>query len=89
MIWPKYMISSKKIIGLNNTSLDALAPNNEKPNQGKLIRLSRDLKKQTLHAHLYAKKHTSFNEYCLYPMDYDDNFDMSSISSHTVYHENN
>ena len=35
-----------------------------------------------LHAHLYAKKHTNFNECCLDAMDYDDNFDISSISSH-------
>ena len=34
-----------------------------------------------LHAHLYAKRHTSFNDCCLDAMDYDDNFDMSSISS--------
>ena len=35
-----------------------------------------------MHAHLYAKKHTSFNECCLDAMDYDDNFDISSVSSH-------
>ena len=34
-----------------------------------------------LHAHLYARRHTSFNDCCLDAMDYDDNFDMSSISS--------
>ena len=28
-----------------------------------------------LYAHLYMKKHTSFNDYCHDAMDYDDNFD--------------
>ena len=33
-----------------------------------------------LHAHLYARKHTAFQEYCMDAMDYDDNFEISSMS---------
>ena len=54
----------------------------EKPSQGRLISIFLEgLRKKMLHAHLYAKRHTSFNDCCLDAMDYDDNFDMSSISS--------
>ena len=54
----------------------------EKPSQRRLISIFLEgLQNKTLHAHLYAKKHTCFNECCLDAMDYDDNFDMSSVSS--------
>ena len=39
------------------------------------------LQNKILYAYLYAKKHTCFNKCCLEAMDYDDNFDMSSVSS--------
>ena len=58
-------------------------PIEEKPSQARLISIFLEgLQNKTLHAHLYAKKHTSFNECCLDAMDYDDNFDISSVSSH-------
>ena len=57
-------------------------PNKEKPSQRRLISIFLEgLQNKILHAHLYAKKHTCFNECCLDAMDYDDNFDMSSVSS--------
>ena len=57
-------------------------PREEKPSQRRLISIFLEgLQNKTLHAHLYAKKHTCFNECCLDAMDYDDNFDMSSVSS--------
>ena len=34
-----------------------------------------------VHTHLYAKKHTGFNDCCLDVMDFDDNFEVSSVSS--------
>ena len=58
-------------------------PTDEKPGQTRLISIFLEgLRNKTLHAHLYAKKHTNFNECCLDAMDYDDNFDISSVSSH-------
>ena len=58
-------------------------PIEEKPSQARLISIFLEgLQNKTLHAHLYAKKHTSFNECCLDAMDYDNNFDISSVSSH-------
>ena len=57
-------------------------PREEKPSQRRLISIFLEgLRNKTLHAHLYAKKHTCFNECCLDAMDYDDNFDMPSFSS--------
>lgn len=35
----------------------------------------------TLYVHLYAKKHTNFNEYYLEAMDYDDTFNVDVESS--------
>ena len=50
-------------------------------NQGRLISIFLEgLRNKLLHAHLFAKRHVSFNDWCLDAMDYDDNFDMSSIS---------
>ena len=50
----------------------------EKTSQIRLISIFlKGLQNKTLH----AKKHTCFNECCLDAMDYDDNFDMSSVSS--------
>ena len=58
-------------------------PSNEKPRHARLISIFLEgLHNKTLHAHLYIKKHTSFNECCLDPMDYDDIFYISSVSSH-------
>ena len=55
-------------------------PNKKKPSQKRLISIFLEgLRNKILHAHLYAKKHTCFNECCLDAMDYDDNFDMSSV----------
>ena len=33
-----------------------------------------------LHAHLYARKHTTFQECCMDAMDYDDNFEICGMS---------
>ena len=50
-------------------------PDDEKPSQNRLISIFLEgLKNTTLHDHLYAKKHESFNACCLDAMDYDDNF---------------
>ena len=58
-------------------------PTDEKPGQTRLISIFLEgLRNKMLHAHLYAKKHTNFNECCLDAMDYNDNFDISSVSSH-------
>ena len=58
-------------------------PTDEKPGQKRLISIFLEgLRNKTLHAHLYAKKHTSFNECFLDAMDYDDNIDISSVSIH-------
>ena len=58
------------------------SPNRKKPSQRRLISIFLEgLKNKILHAHLYAKKHTCFNECCLDAMDYDDNFNMASVSS--------
>ena len=62
----------------------ARCPNEEKPSQARLISVFLEgLKNKTLHAHLYAQKHSTFNECCLDAMDYDDNFDIGSVSSHS------
>ena len=45
------------------------------------LNIFRGLTKKIFHAHLYVRKHTCFNECCLDAMDYDDNFDISSVSS--------
>ena len=56
----------------------------EKPSQARLISVFLEgLKNRTLHAHLYARKHSTFNECCLDAMDFNENFDMSSESSHS------
>ena len=58
-------------------------PTDEKPSQARLISIFLEgLRNKMLHAHLYAKKHTNFKECYLDAMDYDDNFDISSLSSH-------
>ena len=55
----------------------------EKPSQTRLISVFLEgLRNTTLHAHLYALKHSTFNECCLDAMDFDDNFIMSNDSSH-------
>lgn len=60
----------------------ARCPEEEKPSQKRLISLFLEgLMSKTLHAHLYALKHTSFNECCHDAMDYDDNFDVDEKSS--------
>lgn len=60
----------------------ARSPDEEKSSQKRLISIFLEgLVNKTLHAHLYAKKHTSFNECCLDAMDYDDNFEVDSESS--------
>ena len=57
-------------------------PNDEKPSQGRLISVFLEgLRNKMLHAHLYARKHTTFQECCMDAMDYDDNFEISSMSS--------
>ena len=57
-------------------------PKEDKPSQKWLISLFLEgLTSKTLHAHLYALKHTSFNECCHDAMDYDDNFDVDDKSS--------
>ena len=56
-------------------------PNDEKPSQGRLISVFlKGLRNKMLHAHLYARKHTTFQECCMDAMDYDDNFEISSVS---------
>ena len=58
-------------------------PDDEKPSQARLISVFLEgLRNRTLHAHLYAQKHSTFNECCLDAMDYDDNFEMGSDSGH-------
>ena len=53
-------------------------PIEKKPSQSKLISIFlEDLKDKTLYKHLYAKKHQSFIECCIDPMDFDENFDDS------------
>ena len=60
-------------------------PDDETPSQGRLVSIFLEgLRNKKLHAHLYAKKHTQFNECCFDAMDYDDNFDISSNSSPKV-----
>lgn len=60
----------------------ARCPKEEKLSEKRLISLFLEgLTNKILHAHLYAKKHTSFNECCLDAMDYDDNFDVDDQSS--------
>ena len=60
-------------------------PNDEKPSQGCLISIFLEgLQNKMLHAHLYARKHTTFQECCMDAMDYDDNFEVSGISSVTA-----
>ena len=55
-------------------------PNDEKPSQGRLILVFLEgLQNKMLHAHLYARKHTTFQECCMDAMDYDDNFEISSM----------
>ena len=56
------------------------SPTDKKPSQARLF--LEGLRNKTLYAHLYAKKDANFNECCLDAMDYDDNFDISSVSSH-------
>ena len=59
-------------------------PDEEKPSQARLISVFLEgLKDKMLHAHLYARKHSMFNECCLDAMDYDDNFEMGNSSSHS------
>ena len=56
-------------------------PNNEKPSQGRLISIFLEgLKNKLLHAHLYSKRHTTFQECCIDAIDYDDNFELSGIA---------
>ena len=60
-------------------------PHDEKPSQARLISIFLEgLKNRTLHAHLYALRHKTFNECCLDAMDFDDNFDASSSGNGSV-----
>ena len=53
-------------------------PDDEKPSQSRLISIFLEgLKNKMLHAHLYAKKRSTFYKCCLDAMDYDDNFEIS------------
>ena len=55
----------------------------EKHSQSRLISIFLEgLRYKMLHAPLYARKHTNFNECFLDAMDYKDNFNISSVSSH-------
>ena len=66
----------------------ARCPEEEKPSQARLISIFLEgLKNRTLYAHLYACKHTTFNECCMDAMDFDDNFDDSSTSSQVMDRE--
>lgn len=57
-------------------------PDDEKPSQGRLISiLLEGLRNKMLHAHLYARKHATFNACCTDAMDYDDNFDMTNLAN--------
>ena len=48
-------------------------PTDEKPGQTRLISIFLEgLRNKKMHAHLYAKKHTNFNECFLDAMDYND-----------------
>ena len=54
----------------------------EKPSQKRLVSIFLEgLIDKNLHAHVYAKKHSNFNECCLDAMDYDDNFDLKGESN--------
>ena len=55
-------------------------PNDEKSSQGRLIFIFLEgLQNKMLHAHLYARKRTTFQECCMDAMDYDDNFEVAGI----------
>lgn len=57
-------------------------PDDEKPSQGRLISIFLEgLRNKTLHVHLYARKHATFNACCTDAMDYNDNFDMKNLAS--------
>ena len=57
-------------------------PPEEKPSQGRLISIFlTGLRNKLLHDHLYALKHTAFQECCVDGMDYDDNFEVYGIAS--------
>jgi len=50
----------------------------EKPSQTRLVSIFLEiLRNKTLHAHLYAKKHSTFNSCCMDAMDYDENCELS------------
>ena len=60
-------------------------PVEEKPIQARLISIFLEgLRNKTLHAHFYEKKHTNFSECFLDVMEYDDNFDMTTVQAKTV-----
>ena len=57
----------------------ARCPKVEKPSQTRLVSIFLEsLRNKTLHAHLYAKKHSTFNACCMDAMDYDDNCELST-----------
>lgn len=54
-------------------------PKGERPNQTQLVLIFLErLKDNSLYEHLYACKHTTFNECCMDTMDFNDNFDISN-----------
>ena len=80
MVWDKYVFKQKD----HEIARDYVSPlkqyknqclDHEKPSQNKIVSIFLEgLKNTTLHDHLYAKKHESFNACCLDAMDYEDNF---------------